>query len=141
MPGKGSGQEGRMADGTSLPVGVFASAPRRAGQTGSLKPVARRKSSVAFMLCLPLNLLISAFVDLGNFTFLLKRHTFKLVIFQSCLFVLIAVVMKALLEFIIPHLMHTTSGKCLLASLPPIVIYAFLMDYYVAGLTAGATKG
>jgi multiple sugar transport system permease protein len=30
---------------------------------------------------------------------------------------------------------------CLLASLPPIVIYAFLMDYYVAGLTAGATKG
>ncbi|HEX3400331.1 MAG TPA: carbohydrate ABC transporter permease [Acetobacteraceae bacterium] len=28
-----------------------------------------------------------------------------------------------------------------LASLPPIVIYAFLMDYYVAGLTAGATKG
>jgi multiple sugar transport system permease protein len=29
----------------------------------------------------------------------------------------------------------------LLASLPPIIIYAFLMDYYVAGLTAGATKG
>jgi multiple sugar transport system permease protein len=28
-----------------------------------------------------------------------------------------------------------------LASLPPILIYAFLMDYYVAGLTAGATKG
>ena len=32
-------------------------------------------------------------------------------------------------------------AACLLASLPPIVIYAFLMDYYVAGLTAGATKG
>ena len=29
----------------------------------------------------------------------------------------------------------------LLASLPPILIYAFLMDYYIAGLTAGATKG
>jgi multiple sugar transport system permease protein len=28
-----------------------------------------------------------------------------------------------------------------LASLPPILVYAFLMDYYVAGLTAGATKG
>jgi multiple sugar transport system permease protein len=25
--------------------------------------------------------------------------------------------------------------------MPPILIYAFLMDYYVAGLTAGATKG
>jgi ABC-type glycerol-3-phosphate transport system permease component len=24
---------------------------------------------------------------------------------------------------------------------PPLVIYAFLMDYYIAGLTAGATKG
>ncbi|PPQ34500.1 carbohydrate ABC transporter permease [Rhodopila globiformis] len=32
-------------------------------------------------------------------------------------------------------------AACLLASLPPILIYAFLMDYYVAGLTAGATKG
>ena len=28
-----------------------------------------------------------------------------------------------------------------LAAAPPIIIYAFLMDYYVAGLTAGATKG
>jgi multiple sugar transport system permease protein len=32
-------------------------------------------------------------------------------------------------------------AACVLASLPPVVIYAFLMDYYVAGLTAGATKG
>ena len=29
----------------------------------------------------------------------------------------------------------------LLGAAPPLVIYAFLMDYYVAGLTAGATKG
>jgi multiple sugar transport system permease protein len=28
-----------------------------------------------------------------------------------------------------------------IASAPPIIIYAFLMDYYIAGLTAGATKG
>ncbi len=28
-----------------------------------------------------------------------------------------------------------------LASVPPIIIYAFLMDYYIAGLTSGATKG
>ena len=32
-------------------------------------------------------------------------------------------------------------AACVLASLPPIIIYAFLMDYYVAGLTAGSTKG
>jgi multiple sugar transport system permease protein len=30
---------------------------------------------------------------------------------------------------------------CVLAAGPPIIIYAFLMDYYIAGLTAGATKG
>ncbi|RYH10262.1 MAG: carbohydrate ABC transporter permease [Alphaproteobacteria bacterium] len=29
----------------------------------------------------------------------------------------------------------------LMAALPPVVVYAFLMDYYIAGLTAGATKG
>jgi multiple sugar transport system permease protein len=29
----------------------------------------------------------------------------------------------------------------LIAAAPPLVIYAFLMDYYIAGLTAGATKG
>jgi multiple sugar transport system permease protein len=32
-------------------------------------------------------------------------------------------------------------AACVLAAAPPIVIYAFLMDYYIAGLTAGATKG
>ena len=29
----------------------------------------------------------------------------------------------------------------LVAAAPPLIIYAFLMDYYIAGLTAGATKG
>jgi multiple sugar transport system permease protein len=29
----------------------------------------------------------------------------------------------------------------LLGAMPPLVIYVFLMDYYIAGLTAGATKG
>jgi multiple sugar transport system permease protein len=33
-----------------------------------------------------------------------------------------------------------TAGA-LLAALPPVIVYAFLMDYYIAGLTAGATKG
>jgi multiple sugar transport system permease protein len=28
----------------------------------------------------------------------------------------------------------------LLGAAPPLVIYAFPMDYYIAGLTAGATK-
>jgi multiple sugar transport system permease protein len=32
-------------------------------------------------------------------------------------------------------------SACLLGAAPPLIIYAFLMDYYIAGLTAGATKG
>lgn len=29
----------------------------------------------------------------------------------------------------------------LLACLPPVILYVFLMDYYISGLTAGSTKG
>ncbi len=32
-------------------------------------------------------------------------------------------------------------AACVITSAPPIIIYAFLMDYYIAGLTAGSTKG
>ena len=32
-------------------------------------------------------------------------------------------------------------GGALLAAAPPVILYAFLMDYYVSGLTSGATKG
>ena len=32
-------------------------------------------------------------------------------------------------------------AACLLGAAPPLIIYAFLMDYYIAGLTAGTTKG
>ena len=32
-------------------------------------------------------------------------------------------------------------AACLMAAAPPVIIYTFLMDYYIAGLTAGSTKG
>ncbi len=32
-------------------------------------------------------------------------------------------------------------AACVIGAAPPIIIYTFLMDYYVAGLTSGATKG
>ena len=35
----------------------------------------------------------------------------------------------------------TIMAACVIGAAPPILIYTFLMDYYVAGLTAGATKG
>ncbi len=119
-----------MADGTSIPVDM---APRRTSvaRANGMKRFAQRRSTTAFLLCLPLILLIAcfviypafyaiylsmlnkkmtAFVGLDNFAFLLKRHTFQLVIFQSCLFAITAVVAKALLGFILAHLMHNIPG-------------------------------
>ena len=115
-----------MADGTSIPVGM-ATATVSTARRNSMKRFAQRRSTTAFLLCLPLILLVAcfviypafyaiylsmlnkkmtAFVGLDNFAFLLKRHTFQLVIFQSCLFAVTAVVIKALLGFVLAHLMH-----------------------------------
>ena len=121
-----------MADSTSVPAGVMVPAMAGTRRVGSLKRFTQRRSTIAFFLCLPLILLIAcfvvypafyaiylsmlnkkmtAFVGLGNFAFLLKRNTFQLVIFQSCLFAVTAVVFKALIGFIIAHLMHNIPGK------------------------------
>src|SRR3712207_14494 len=121
-----------MADGTSVPVGVIGSTRAAAPPRSSMKKFAQKRSTIAFLLCLPLILLVAGFVvypafyaiylsmlnkkmttfvGLGNFAFLLKRHTFQLVIFQSCLFAITAVVLKALLGFVIAHLMHNIPGK------------------------------
>lgn len=120
-----------MADGTSVSVGAIASRAT-ARPHGTMRRFAQRRSTVAFCLCLPLILLVAgfviypafyaiylsmlnkrmtAFVGLSNFAFLLRRHTFQLVIFQSCLFAITAVVFKALIGFILAHLMHNVPGK------------------------------
>jgi multiple sugar transport system permease protein len=121
-----------MADGTSVRVGVTTPAMVDARRAGTMKRFAQRRSTTAFLLCLPLILLVAGFVvypafyaiwlsllnkkmtefvGLSNFAFLLKRNTFQLVIFQSCLFAITAVIAKAMLGFIIAHLMHNIPGK------------------------------
>ena len=98
---------------------------------GSLRRWFGRKSSVGFLMCLPLIVLIAAlviypalyaiylsmlnkkmtqFVGLSNYAFLLKRNTFQLVFFQSCFFAVSAVILKATLGFILAHLLHDISG-------------------------------
>jgi multiple sugar transport system permease protein len=125
--------EGFMADGTSVPADMIVGAPpatRR--RSGSLKRLSQQRSTIGFLMCLPLMLMVAtlviypafyaiylsmlnkkmtAFVGLSNFEFLFHRNTFQLVIFQSCLFAVTAVVFKALLGFIIAHLMHNVPGK------------------------------
>jgi multiple sugar transport system permease protein len=92
----------------------------------------RRKSTAAFFLTLPLILLIALlvlypavfsihlatlnksmqkFVGFGNFTFLFKRETFWMVVKQSCIFAITAVIFKALIGFIVAHFVHNIPPK------------------------------
>jgi multiple sugar transport system permease protein len=95
---------------------------------GSLRRQMQRKSTIAFLMALPLFTLIAVliaypagfaiwlsmlnrattrFVGLGNFEFLLGRDRFWMVLWQTCLFALSAVAFKALIGFALAHLVHT----------------------------------
>ncbi len=94
--------------------------------------LARRRAWIAFSLCLPLILLVLAlviypafyslhlatlnksmtrFVGLANFTFLFKRETFWMVVEQSVIFAVSAVIFKALIGFVLAHLVHRLPDK------------------------------
>ena len=96
-------------------------------QPSAMKAWFGRKSTVAFFMTLPLILLITvlvlypaiyavhlatlnkrmtAFVGFKNFTFLFTRETFWMVVQQSCIFALTAVFFKAVIGFIVAHLVH-----------------------------------
>ncbi len=112
--------------------------PNNVARTGtarkraSLRTALKRKSTAAFLMTLPLILLISLlviypafyslhlatlnksmqrFIGLGNFQFLFKRETFWLVVEQSCIFAITAVVFKALIGFIVAHFVHNIPAK------------------------------
>ncbi len=99
---------------------------------GSLYILLRQRSSIAFMMVLPLLLIIgflvaypffysiylstlnkseTAFVGISNFLFLFKRETFWMVVQQSVTFALIAVVFKALIGFIAAHAVNNIPSK------------------------------
>ena len=98
----------------------------------TMKKFVRRKSTIAFVMALPLMLLIALlvvypalfsvylstlnksmehFVGFGNFEFLFKRDTFWLVVKQSCIFAISAVVFKALIGFFVAHFVHAIPAK------------------------------
>jgi multiple sugar transport system permease protein len=58
-----------------------------------------------------LNKSMKRFVGLDNFVFLFKRETFWMVVEQSCLFAISAVIFKAILGFIVAHLVHNIPAK------------------------------
>jgi multiple sugar transport system permease protein len=105
---------------------------RPARRRSGLQKMMKRKSTTAFLMALPLILLVvvlvlypafyslhlatlnksmQKFVGLGNFTFLFKRETFWMVVQQSCIFALTAVAFKALIGFIVAHFVHNIPSK------------------------------
>jgi multiple sugar transport system permease protein len=119
-----------MVDVAFQPTRAAADRPARKGS--SLKNTLKRKSTVAFLMTLPLILLIgilviypalyaihlatlnkamTKFVGLGNFQFLFKRDTFWMVVEQSCLFAITAVIFKALIGFIVAHFAHNIPSR------------------------------
>jgi len=98
----------------------------------SLHRLMQRKSTIAFLMALPLILLIlvlvaypagyaiylatlnkgmTKFVGLGNFAFLFGRDTFWMVVYQSCLFAITAVIFKAIIGFVVAHFVHNIPTK------------------------------
>lgn len=116
-----------MADGASLAM------PRADAPGGaSLKRFARRRSTIAFLMTLPLiavigglvvwpagyaiwlstlNRRMTQFIGLGNFEILLDSETFRMVIFQSMFFAITAVILKALIGFWLAHMLHHLPTK------------------------------
>ena len=111
---------------------VIEAGPQAARKPGGLRKLARRRSTIAFLMALPLILLLSTmvlypalyslhlatlnksmerFVGLANFAFLFKRETFWMVVKQSCIFAVTAVIFKALIGFIVAHFVHNIPGK------------------------------
>jgi multiple sugar transport system permease protein len=98
----------------------------------ALRAAMRRKSTIAFLMTLPLILLIALlvlypaiysirlatlnksmerFVGFGNFLFLFKRETFWMVVQQSCIFAITAVIFKALIGFVVAHFVHNIPAR------------------------------
>jgi multiple sugar transport system permease protein len=111
--------------------GQFQTASRSQTRS-SLRKTMQRKSTIAFFMALPLIGLISVlvvyptlyaiylatlnkgmthFVGFGNFQFLFKRETFWMVVEQSCIFALTAVLVKAFIGFIVAHFVHNIPIK------------------------------
>jgi len=110
------------------PPRVAVAPARRSG----LQQLLRHRAVVAFLMCLPLIAIIlslviypafysiylsmlnkaqTKFVGLGNFAFLLNRDVFRMVVEQSAIFALTAVLFKALIGLITAHLVNNLPAK------------------------------
>jgi multiple sugar transport system permease protein len=107
-------------------------AGEQAARRTGLHRFMRRRSTMAFLMCLPLIVIIGGlvaypalyaiylsmlnkgqtrFVGLGNFTFLLSRDVFWMVVQQAVIFTGFAVVFKALIGLVTAHLINNLPAK------------------------------
>jgi multiple sugar transport system permease protein len=98
----------------------------------SLRRFVRRRSTIAFLMCLPLIVIVvgliiypafysvflamlnksqTKFIGLDNFSYLLSRDTFWMVVEQSAIFALSAVFFKALIGLVTAHLVNNLPSK------------------------------
>jgi len=98
----------------------------------SLRRFVRRRSTIGFLMCLPLLVIVAGlivypalysiylatlnkaqtkFLGFGNFSYLLSRDTFWMVIEQSAIFALTAVFFKALIGLVTAHLVNNLPTK------------------------------
>jgi multiple sugar transport system permease protein len=108
-----------------------AAAPVRATKSG-LHRLMRRRTTTAVLMCVPLIAIVGGlivypaifsiylsmlnkaetrFIGLGNFSFLLGRDTFWMVVEQSAIFALSAVFFKALIGLVTAHLVNNLPAK------------------------------
>ncbi len=117
------------SDATVITAGADAI---RGDPANSLARFARRRSTIAFVMTLPLILIIgglvaypagyaiylstlnrrmNAFAGTLNYEILLESDTFWMVVWQSCIFAISAVLLKALIGFWLAHMLHHIPSK------------------------------
>jgi len=123
---------------TWILMGYFSSIPRELDEAALVDGANHLQMLLRIFLPVALPGLVAATV----FAFTLSWAAFlypMAFIFSSDEQVLTAGVVTTLIKGDVYHWGGLMAGA-ILACLPPVVFYVFLMDYYISGLTAGATK-
>jgi multiple sugar transport system permease protein len=121
-----------MADATQTSLAAARTSGRPARRRPLLKRWLQRRSTIAFFMCLPLLMVIGGlvvypalyaihlatlnksmtkYVGFGNFSFLFTRETFWMVVRQSAIFAVTAVLFKCLIGLITAHLVNNLPAK------------------------------
>lgn len=124
---------------TWLLIGYFASIPKELDEAALVDGASHWQMLVRIFLPVAVPGLIAA--TIFAFTVSWSGFLYPLAfIFSSGQQVLTAGTVTSLIKGDVYHWGGLMAGA-LLACLPPVLLYVFLMDYYISGLTAGSTKG